>query len=68
MWIITRKQRQARIDLPANTGSWQVANYQEAERGSFVFFNNQEQRAQLKSQFEHQRRRLRSSGVVRAPS
>ncbi|KXI29693.1 marine proteobacterial sortase target protein [Paraglaciecola hydrolytica] len=25
------------IELPANTGSWQVANYQEAERGSLFF-------------------------------
>ena len=25
------------IELPANTGSWQVANYQDAERGSLFF-------------------------------
>lgn len=25
------------IELPANTGSWQVANYQEAQRGSLFF-------------------------------
>jgi len=28
------------IELPANTGSWQVANYQDAERGSLFFLTD----------------------------
>jgi Ca-activated chloride channel family protein len=54
---------QARIELPANTGSWQVANYQEAERGSLFFQTNQDKGLSLSPSLST-KATIKVSGVV----
>lgn len=55
--------KQAFIELPANTGSWQVANYQEAERGSLFFETNPDEGLSLSPSLST-KATIKVSGVV----
>lgn len=53
------------IELPANTGSWQVANYQEAQRGSLFFDSDNTQESGLRlSPSLSTKATIKVSGVV----